>query len=59
MIQELWINHFITWEQVNGKFDRNEGYLEPGDGYKVIARCRLCNHSWTVRGALQIDDIVK
>lgn len=58
-LNEIWKDHTITWEQEDGVFNRDEGYLEPGEAYKVQARCRDCEHVWTVKGALQIDDIVK
>lgn len=56
-LNELWKDHCITWEQENGEFDRQDGYLEPGDAYKVFGECRKCGHIWTIRGALQIDDV--
>lgn len=59
VLQEIWKNHWIEWEVINGKFDRQDGYLEMGDPYKVVARCKDCKHVWTTRGALQIDDIIK
>jgi len=59
ILEELWINHFIQWEVIDGKIDRNDGVLEPGDAYKVIGLCRDCNHKWTFRNALQIDDVCK
>jgi hypothetical protein len=55
---EVWEGHTITWEQIDGKFDREDGALEPGDAYKVNAHCSECNHTWRIRKALQIDDIV-
>lgn len=47
-----------SWEVEDGKFDRNDGSLEPGDAYKVQAECK-CGHGWTVRNALQIDDVTE
>lgn len=58
VLTELWKDHSITWEQENGKFDRNDGELEMGDAYKVQAKCSKCNHAWTLRGVLQIDEII-
>ena len=58
MLIELWRNHSIVWEQINGQFDRHEGSLEPGDAYKLEAKCKECGHQWTIRRALQISDII-
>lgn len=55
---ETWIGHFISWEQIGGKFDRSDGAMEPGAPFKVYGRCKKCKRRWTVRGALQIDDII-
>lgn len=56
---ELWKNHGISWIQKNGKFDIKDGALEPGDAYKVIGCCNNCYHRWTLKGCLQITDIIK
>jgi hypothetical protein len=56
---EIWEGHAIHWQQTDGKFDRDEGILEPGDAYKVEGCCKSCKHRWTIRKALQIDDIIK
>jgi len=56
---EVWEGHTIQWEQVDGKFDRNAGSLEPGDAYKVEGKCKKCSHQWTIRKTLQIDDVVE
>lgn len=56
-LNEVWDGHGITWEQIDGKIERQQGILEPGDPYKVHAECDQCRHRWTVRGALQIDDV--
>lgn len=55
---EVWKDHEIIWEQENGQFDRDNGVLEPGDPYKVQAQCK-CGHAWTIRKALQIDEVIK
>lgn len=55
---EIWQDHTISWIVENGKFDRDDGALEMGDAYKVQAKC-TCGHMWTIRKALQIDDIIK
>ena len=57
-ITEVWEGHTITWEQIDGKMDRNEGNMEVGDPYKVQGLCN-CGHRWTLRNAFQIDDILK
>ena len=56
---EVWTDHTISWEVIDGKFDRNDGNLEMGDAYKVQSTCSKCGHAWTNRGAQQIDDVVK
>ena len=57
-LHEIWSGHTITWEVEDGKFDRNDGSLEHGDAYKVQAECK-CGHGWTLRKALQIDDVTE
>ena len=59
LLIEIWSGHTITWEQKQNVIDRNDGNLESGDPYKVQAICSQCSHSWKVRGALQISDVVK
>jgi hypothetical protein len=56
---EVWEGHTISWEVEDGKFDRNDGSLEPGDAYKVQGKCNDCGHIWTIRKALQIDDVTE
>jgi hypothetical protein len=56
-LSENYKGHFIEWEQRAGTFDRANGSLNPGDPYQVRAKCN-CGHEWTVRGALQIIDII-
>lgn len=41
-----------------GKFDRQEGFHEPGSVDRLEATCSSCKHQWKVRGAGQIDDAV-
>lgn len=59
ILNEVWINHSIQWEQIDGKIERDNGYLEPGDPHKVCAECSDCSHRWTIRNATQIDNVVK
>jgi uncharacterized Zn finger protein len=56
---ELWKNHSCQWEQSNGKFDRANAIQEVGNPYKVEGHCKECGHYWTIKGAKQIDDIIK
>jgi predicted Zn-ribbon and HTH transcriptional regulator len=56
---ELWKDHGIFWQQLGGKIDRNKGYIESGDPYKIQAECYKCEHVWTVRGATQITNVLK
>jgi phage FluMu protein Com len=56
---ELWKDHSITWEQLDGKINLNEGCLEPGYAYKVQGKCYKCKHAWTVRTANQITSVLK
>ena len=58
ILEEIWKNSAISWEQINGKFDRNGGILEHGYPYKVEARCKKCDHTWAFKKAVQIDDII-
>lgn len=55
---EVWEGSTITWEQNKGLFDRDEGNLEYGNPYKVEARCLKCDKQWTIRGAMQITDVI-
>lgn len=57
-VVEVWNGATITWEQSNGQIDRAYGNLEPGDPCKVEARCKKCEHKWTVRAATQISDVI-
>lgn len=56
---EEWKDHTIQWVQEDGRFDRNDGVLEPGSPFRVEAKCRDCKHTWTFRGATQIDDLMQ
>lgn len=56
---EQWNGASITWEVIDGKFDRNDGNLLDGDPVYVLIRCWDCKYEWRVRGSLQIDDLVK
>lgn len=57
-IHEIWRGHTISWHIENGTVNRNEGYLEPGDPYKVEGECRDCDHRWTFRMAADIEDVL-
>lgn len=59
ILSEVWKGHGITWDQRNGKIEREQGILEPGSPYKVYAECIKCSHLWVIRGALQITDVIK
>lgn len=60
VITEVWSGHCIEWiTNATGLFDRNDGNLSSGDPYKIWANCKECDHSWRVRGAIQITDIIK
>ncbi len=47
-----------SWEVRDGRLSRKEGYHEPGSYLYVWAECVSCRHSWKVRGAIQITDVV-
>lgn len=49
---EYWKNHTITWFYGDSQ---DEGYLEPGEPYKVEMRCDQCGHHWRVRGCCQVS----
>jgi hypothetical protein len=55
-LEEIWKGHSIQWDVVDGKFDRDDGVLEPGDPWKVYGECKKCNHIWRIRNANQIND---
>ena len=57
-IMEIWDGAVIEWEIINGKFDRNDGSLEPGNPVKLECKCKNCHHSWKIRKSTQIDDII-
>lgn len=54
---ELWHNHSIEFEASASGCPENEGNLEPGDPYAVIATCSGCDHHWRLRGIHQISEI--
>lgn len=54
---EVWSGHDIVWDQEMGKFDLEDGSLEPGNPKHVEAKCD-CGHHWKIRGANQIHDII-
>lgn len=56
---EIWTDHGITWEQIGGKFDRNDGILDPGSPAWVEGECKKCGHRWKVKNAPQIDYVIK
>lgn len=56
---EIWIGHSIEWVQENGEFDRNDGNMEAGFIDHVDSKCIKCSHSWRIRKAKSIDDIIK
>ena len=58
-LTEIWVGSTITWDQYNGKFDRNDGNLEPGDPIRCEAECKNCKHHWKLKYANQIDYVVK
>lgn len=58
ILEEYWVGHFIQWEQLNGRFDRKDGSLEPGDPNHVNGKCKKCLHTWRFRGIHQIDELI-
>ncbi len=54
---EVWEGHTITWQVEDGQINRNEGNIEPGDPWKVEGHCEDCDHRWTFRKTLQIEDL--
>ena len=55
---EVWQGHTISFEQQkNGEIDPI-GYMGQGAPYKVEAKC-VCGKVWTIRGAIQITDLVE
>jgi len=58
-IIELWNNASIHWEQIDGKFDINDGCQSEGNPYSVECQCKKCKRMWRARKAMQIHDITK
>lgn len=59
-LTEVWKDSTVQWQQINGKFDRNDGVLSPdGSPYRVEAHCSKCDHRWKIKSAMQIDDVIK
>ena len=56
---EVYSGHTITWEVLDGKFDKNDGNKEMGDPSHMEATCGDCGHRWRIRGALQVTDVTK
>jgi len=60
--KDLLLYEIGTWTsefKVNGgKFDRGEGFHEPGSVDRLEAKCSNCLHHWKVRAASQIDDAI-
>lgn len=54
---EVWKDHTIQFDSISGQFDETDGVLEPGNPYKVEAKCKACNHQWTIRKSVQISDL--
>jgi hypothetical protein len=56
---EIWKDSGITWEQIGGKFDRNDGVLEHGGPYRVEARCKKCDYYWKIKKVTDIHEVIK
>lgn len=48
-----------TWLVRDGRFDREEGFHEPGGISRSLYGECACGHHWSLRNTLQIDDIVE
>lgn len=59
LLTELWKDAAIEWRQTDGEFDRADGNLSEGNPYKVEAKCCKCRHTWTLKGVIQIDNVIK
>lgn len=55
---EIWVDMAIHWEQTDGKFDREDGALEPGCPHHVEATCKKCGKRWKPKSANQIDKLI-
>lgn len=49
-----WINCFTDWEP-----GENEGYHGAGEYFKVEGHCKRCEHVWTLKGEIQMNDKLK
>lgn len=55
-VTELWEGHYIVFDQFNGEIGE-EGYLEPGEPYKVLGTCHICKHAWRFRNISQVVNL--
>jgi len=58
-INELWSDHSIQWEQIDGKFDITECNSEVGNPYRLECECKKCKYRWKVRKYFQVAQIIK
>jgi len=54
---EVWEGHTIEFEADKEGFPSDTGYLNPGNPYRVTARCSKCGYNWRLRGVGQITDL--
>lgn len=59
LLVEVWTDHTILWEQLDGKFDRNDGNLDMGGPKCVECTCKNCGHQWKPKNCPQIDYAIK
>jgi RNA polymerase subunit RPABC4/transcription elongation factor Spt4 len=57
-LDEYWVGHFISFEVIEGTFNRRKGILEPGNPNSLHAGCHKCGHMWKVRGAGSVYDVI-
>ena len=49
--------HSIQWEQLAGKFDKNDGSLNEGYPNHLNGICKECNHVWKFKKYQSISDV--
>jgi len=55
---EIW-ERSISWAVTDGWLDRANGNFEDGAPIgRMEASCKACGHSWTLKKAAFIDDVI-
>jgi predicted nucleic-acid-binding Zn-ribbon protein len=57
LLNELWTDALIQFEVIDGKFDRQDGVLEPGFPFRIEIKCKKCKYEWKPRNKQTISDL--